>query len=349
VQGLTGRTDGDDAPLLSIEGLEVRFPVHGGGLLRRVKGWVRAVDGVDLTVGRAEAVGLVGESGCGKTTLARAALKLEAPTAGRIRLDGRDLQAMSRSEAREYRRRVQAVFQDPMSSLSPRMTVARIVEEPLVVHHPGMAAAERSARVSRLLDLCGLPRRFAELYPHEMSGGQRQRVGIARALALEPDLIVCDEAVSALDVSIQAQIVNLLAQLRGELGLAYLFIGHDLSVVRQLCDRVAVMYLGKVVETADAERLFADPRHPYTNRLLQSLPGLDRELRGIPGQIPSLTAPPSGCRFHPRCDFATDECRAAKPPASWPTEGHLLRCLHPVTPERSAEAARAQERMGAPT
>ena len=319
MQGLTGRTDGDDAPLLSIEGLEVRFPVHGGGLLRRVKGWVRAVDGVDLTVGRAEAVGLVGESGCGKTTLARAALKLEAPTAGRIRLDGRDLQAMSRSEAREYRRRVQAVFQDPMSSLSPRMTVARIVEEPLVVHHPGMAAAERSARVSRLLDLCGLPRRFAELYPHEMSGGQRQRVGIARALALEPDLIVCDEAVSALDVSIQAQIVNLLAQLRGELGLAYLFIGHDLSVVRQLCDRVAVMYLGKVVETADAERLFADPRHPYTRALIDAVPIPDpaaeaaRPHQGLGGEPASPMDPPPGCSFNPRCPLAMPKCREGEP------------------------------------
>jgi oligopeptide/dipeptide ABC transporter ATP-binding protein len=307
------------APLLSIESLEVRFPVRGGGLLRRIKGWVRAVDGVDLQVGRAEAVGLVGESGCGKTTLARAALKLERPTAGRIRLDGKDLQTMTRAEARDYRRRVQAVFQDPMSSLSPRMTVERIVEEPLVVHHPAMPAAERSARVARLLDLCGLPRRFAELYPHEMSGGQRQRVGIARALALEPDLIVCDEAVSALDVSIQAQIVNLLAQLRGELGLAYLFIGHDLSVVRQLCDRVAVMYLGKVVETADAETLFADPRHPYTRALIDAVPIPDpaaeaaRPHKGLGGEPASPMDPPPGCSFNPRCPLAMPKCREAAP------------------------------------
>ena len=334
------------APLLSIEGLEVRFPVRGGGLFRKVKGWVRAVDGVDLEVRRAEAVGLVGESGCGKTTLARAALKLERPSAGRVRLHGRDLAGLSRAEARDYRRRVQAVFQDPMSSLSPRMTVARIVEEPLVVHHPEMPSAERAARVSRLLDLCGLPRRFAELYPHEMSGGQRQRVGIARALALEPELIVCDEAVSALDVSIQAQIVNLLARLRAELGLAYLFIGHDLSVVRQLCDRVAVMYLGRVVETADAETLFADPRHPYTQALIDAVPIPDpwaeaqRPHRDLGGEPPSPMDPPPGCRFNPRCPIAMPMCRERAPALlRVGAGGHRAACFAAETETAEAEPA----------
>ena len=334
------------APLLSIEGLEVRFPVRGGGLFRKVKGWVRAVDGVDLEVRRAEAVGLVGESGCGKTTLARAALKLERPSAGRVRLHGRDLAGLSRAEARDYRRRVQAVFQDPMSSLSPRMTVARIVEEPLVVHHPEMPSAERAARVSRLLDLCGLPRRFAELYPHEMSGGQRQRVGIARALALEPELIVCDEAVSALDVSIQAQIVNLLARLRAELGLAYLFIGHDLSVVRQLCDRVAVMYLGRVVETADAETLFAEPRHPYTQALIDAVPIPDpgaeaqRPHRDLGGEPPSPMDPPPGCRFNPRCPIAMPMCRERAPALlRVGAGGHRAACFAAETETAEAEPA----------
>lgn len=320
-------------PLLSLRGLEVHFPVTRHGLLRRRAGEVRAVDGVDLDVAAGEAVGLVGESGCGKTTLARAALKLERPTAGQVLLEGRDIFALSGAAEKAYRRRVQAVFQDPMSSLSPRMRVAEIVAEPLVVHHPGMSPADRSARVSHLLDLCGLPRRFAELFPHEMSGGQRQRVGIARALALEPELIVCDEAVSALDVSIQAQVINLLRRLRSELGLAYLFIGHDLSVVRHLCDRVAVMYLGRVVEEADSEALFADPRHPYTQALIDAAPAPDpvaeaaRPHRDLGGEPPSPMSPPSGCAFHPRCPIAFDRCPRDRPELEEVSPGHRAACF----------------------
>jgi oligopeptide/dipeptide ABC transporter ATP-binding protein len=332
------------APLLAIRDLRVHFPVTGGGLLRRRVGAVKAVDGVSLDVRAGEAVGLVGESGCGKTTLARAVLGLEAPTEGRIELDGADLAAMTGAARKAMRRRVQAVFQDPMSSLSPRMRVAEIVAEPLAVHHPRMPAAERSARVSRLLDLCGLPRRFAELFPHEMSGGQRQRVGIARSLALEPELIVLDEAVSALDVSIQAQVINLLRRLRGELGLAYLFIGHDLSVVRHLCDRVAVMYLGRVVEEADSEGLFAAPLHPYTRALIDAAPVPDpaaeaaRPHQGLGGEPPSPMNPPPGCAFNPRCPLAFDRCRAEAPRLERLAPGHSAACFAAEVPAPPAAA-----------
>ncbi|MEL6265459.1 MAG: ABC transporter ATP-binding protein [Pseudomonadota bacterium] len=300
--------------LLEIVDLSVRFPVKGG-LLRRTVAEVRAVDGVSLAIRRGEAFGLVGESGCGKTTLARAVLQLVPPAAGSVVFDGRQV---TRATLPAFRRRVQAIFQDPFSSLNPRMTAGAIVGEPVRVHR--LVAPDRvGARVVELLGLCGLPRRFTELYPHEMSGGQRQRVGIARALAMEPELIVCDEAVSALDVSIQAQIVNLLADLRRDLGLTYLFIGHDLSVVRHLCDRVAVMYLGRVVETADSERLFAAPAHPYTRALIDAVPNPDpateamRDVQPLMGEVPSPLSPPPGCAFHPRCSIAIGRCREAAP------------------------------------
>ena len=317
-----------DEPLLEVNGLHVRFPLRSG-LMQRVTGAVHAVSGVDFAIPRGEAYGLVGESGCGKTTVARAVLQLTRPSAGTIRFDGEDLTAMSPAQLKPFRRRVQAIFQDPFSSLNPRMTAVDILAEPIRVHRL-VPPREIAERVGHLLDLCGLPRRFVELYPHEMSGGQRQRVGIARALAMEPDLIVCDEAVSALDVSVQAQIINLLADLRRELGLTYLFIGHDLSVVRHLCDQVAVMYLGRVMERAPSEPLFATPAHPYTRALLDAVPDPDpeheagREVEPLQGEVPSPSAPPPGCVFHPRCPVAINRCKQEEP------------ALAPVGPERKA-------------
>ncbi|MGF1501330.1 MAG: ABC transporter ATP-binding protein [Paracoccaceae bacterium] len=302
-------------PLLDVADLTVRFPIRGG-VLRRVVGHVTAVAGARLQIARREAYGLVGESGCGKTTLARAVLGLVEPSEGTVSYAGEPVIGRARRAA--FRRKVQAIFQDPFSSLNPRMTAGAIIAEPIRVHRlvpPGRL----KARVAELLGLCGLPGRFAELYPHEMSGGQRQRVGIARALALEPELLVCDEAVSALDVSVQAQIVNLLDGLRRDLGLTYLFIGHDLSVVRHLCGRVGVMYLGRIVETGPSDAVFARPQHPYTRALLDAVPAPDpeteraREIAPLAGEVPSPSDPPSGCAFHPRCPVAVPRCRSARP------------------------------------
>ena len=270
----------------------MHFPVTRGALLQKTVGHVKAVDDVSFAIDRGEVLGLVGESGCGKTTVARTILKLVKPSAGRILFDGKDIWTMDKAAELGYRRRVQAIFQDPYSSLNPRMTVREIVSEPFLIHESGLDRPEIDRRVRRLLETCGLPGRMAERYPHEMSGGQRQRVGIARALALKPDLIVCDEAVSALDVSIQAQIINLLQDLKNELGLTYLFIGHDLSVVKHLCDRVAVMYLGKAAELGDSEALFEEPLHPYTVALLEAIPVPDpateaaRPHQVLAGEIP---------------------------------------------------------------
>ena len=304
--------------LVEVQDLKKHFPVTRGIVFRRTVGQVKAVDGVSFTIERGEALGLVGESGCGKSTIARCLLKLLAPTAGQVRFDGADLESLDRQATTRFRRRVQAIFQDPYSSLNPRMKVREIVGEPLYVHGLEKGAG-LARRVERLLEHCGLPRRLADRYPHEMSGGQRQRVGIARALALEPELVVCDEPVSALDVSIQAQIINLLDDLRTELGLTYLFIGHDLSVVRHLCDRVAVMYLGKLVEIAGSNELFDHPLHPYTRALLSAVPLPDpaaeqaREHQVLPGEVPSPLNPPSGCVFHPRCSLAEPACRERVP------------------------------------
>jgi oligopeptide transport system ATP-binding protein len=328
---MMGETSRGGAVLVEVQDLRKHFPVTRGMVFRRAVGQVKAVDGVSFTIEKGEALGLVGESGCGKSTIARCLLKLLAPTSGCIRFDGADLERLDRQATAGFRRRVQAIFQDPYSSLNPRMKVREIVGEPLYVH--GLeTGAGLARRVDRLLEHCGLPRRLAERYPHEMSGGQRQRVGIARALALEPELVVCDEPVSALDVSIQAQIINLLDDLRTELGLTYLFIGHDLSVVRHLCDRVAVMYLGKLVELADGDELFAHPRHPYTRALLSAVPLPDpaaeqaREHQVLPGEVPSPLNPPQGCVFHPRCGLAEAACRERVPELVELRQDHWVAC-----------------------
>ncbi len=320
------------APLLEVKGLRMHFPVTEGIMARRLVGEVKAVDGIDFTVRRGETLGLVGESGCGKTTTGRCILRLERPTAGEILYDGVDVAKMERKELLALRRRIQVIFQDPYSSLNPRMKVGDILNEPMKVHGIEPDAGRRSAKVRELLSVCGLHPRFADRYPHEMSGGQRQRVGIARALALEPEFIVCDEAVSALDVSIQAQVVNLLEDLRERFGLTYLFIAHDLSVVRHLCQRVAVMYLGRIVELADSDELFGNPLHPYTQALLAAVPVPDpsvemhRTFRPVQGEVPSPINPPSGCVFHPRCTIAVAGCKQARPELREVLPGHFVAC-----------------------
>jgi oligopeptide/dipeptide ABC transporter ATP-binding protein len=319
----------DAGPLLQVRGLRMHFPVTEGLIARRHIGDVKAVDGVDFTIARGETLGLVGESGCGKTTMGRCILRLEKPTAGEILYDGVDIAKLGRKELLALRRKIQVIFQDPYSSLNPRQKVGSILAEPMMVHGVEPDQARRGERVRELLSLCGLNPNFADRYPHEMSGGQRQRVGIARALALNPEFIVCDEAVSALDVSIQAQIINLLEDLRDKLNLTYLFIAHDLSVVRHLCQRVAVMYLGRVVELAECDELFDNPLHPYTRALLAAVPVPDptveatRAFQPVQGEVPSPINPPPGCVFHPRCPIAVAACRQARPelrelrPAHW--------------------------------
>ena len=322
----------DTKPLLEVRGLQMHFPVTEGIIVNRKVGEVKAVDGIDFTVGRGETLGLVGESGCGKTTTGRCILRLEKPTAGEILYDGVDIAKMERKDLLALRRRIQVIFQDPYSSLNPRMKVGEIIAEPIRVHGIERDAARRNARVRELLSVCGLDPKFADRYPHEMSGGQRQRVGIARALALEPEFIVCDEAVSALDVSIQAQVINLLEDLRGRFGLTYLFIAHDLSVVRHLCQRVAVMYLGRVVELADCDELFDNPLHPYTQALLAAVPVPDprveaeRSFRPVKGEVPSPINPPPGCVFHPRCPIAVPSCKQAPPELREVRPNHWVAC-----------------------
>ena len=309
--------DCDSEPLLRVNGLRTWFAIKQG-LFRKTVGWVRAVDGVSLEIEAGKTLALVGESGCGKTTAGRSILCLERPQEGEVWFEGKDLLSLSAAELHPYRRKLQFVFQDPMASLDPRMRVREIIAEGMKSFGIGNTQQERTDRVASLLERVQLDPDHMWRYPHEFSGGQRQRIGIARALAPGPRLLICDEAVSALDVSIQAQILNLLLDLQQELGLAYLFITHDLGVVRYLADDVAVMYLGQVVETGKTERIFNDPQHPYTRGLLSAIPSVDPDRRSetspVLGDVPSPADPPPGCRFHTRCPVVFDRCRSEAPP-----------------------------------
>ncbi len=307
-----------DNILLNVKGLKKYFPITSGIILQRVKAHVKAVDGLDFFVRKGETLGLVGESGCGKSTTGRAILQLYRPTAGEVIFQGKDLCKLQGEELRKMRRYMQMIFQDPYASLNPRMTVGDIIGEPLEVHNIAKGK-EKKERVQELLQIVGLNPYFVNRYPHEFSGGQRQRIGVARALAVNPDFIVCDEPISALDVSIQAQIINLLEELQAQFHLTYLFIAHDLSVVRHISDRVAVMYLGKIVELTDRDSLYKNPLHPYTKALLSAVPIPDpiveekRERIILTGDVPSPVNPPSGCRFHTRCPIAIERCKHEDP------------------------------------
>jgi oligopeptide transport system ATP-binding protein len=319
--------------IVEVRGLKKYFPIYSGLFAQRVEGWVRAVDDVSFSIRRGETLGLVGESGCGKTTTGRCILQLDRPTAGEVLFEGQNLARMADAALRPLRRQMQIVFQDPYSSLNPRMTIGQILSEPIRVHRISPDGRRYEDRVAELLSVVGLNPLMAGRYPHELSGGQRQRVGIARALALEPKFIVCDEPISALDVSIQAQILNLLEELQERFGLTYLFIAHDLSVVRHISDRIVVMYLGKVVEIADRQELYENPLHPYTKALLSAVPIPDplvearRERVVLGGEVPSPLNPPHGCVFHSRCPIAVEECSQRVPEIREVRPNHQAACI----------------------
>jgi oligopeptide transport system ATP-binding protein len=323
-----GGEPGVSDTLLQVEGLKKYFPIRNG-VFGRIQGHVKAVDDLTFTIGRGETFGLVGESGCGKSTTGRTLLRLLEPTEGRVVFDGQDITKLSQEEMRKWRRDMQIVFQDPFASLNPRHNVKRILEEPLIVHGMGNAG-KRNARIRQLMDVVGLTQSYLHRYPHQFSGGQRQRIGIARALALNPKLIVADEPVSALDVSIQSQVINLMQDLQKEFQLTYIFIAHDLSVVKHICNRVAVMYLGRIVELADKEQLYRDPKHPYTQALLSAVPIPDPDVKReriiLQGDVPSPSNAPIGCAFHTRCPKAMDVCRTSRPQLMDMGAGHLAAC-----------------------
>jgi oligopeptide transport system ATP-binding protein len=317
-----------DGYLLKVEDLKTWFPIKKG-LLRRTVGFIKAVDGVSFNIKKGQTLGLVGESGCGKTTVARSIVRLVSATSGQVVFDGINVLSANKNESRELHRQISLVFQDPFSSLNPRMTVGNIIGEPLKVHK-GIFGSELSERVAILLSKVGLSPDYINRYPHEFSGGQRQRIGVARALVMEPKLVICDEPVSALDVSIQSQILNLLKDLQEEFGLTYLFIAHDLAVVEFLCDITAVMYMGKIVERAASEELYRNPMHPYTRALMSAIPQVERGRRtargAFGGEVPSILKPPTGCPFHPRCPLADGACLHQVPSLDEKNEGHFVAC-----------------------
>ena len=331
-----------DAPILDVRGLVKHYPIGGGLRLRRSAGFIQAVDGVDFAIRRGETLGLVGESGCGKSTVARTLMRLEEPSAGEALFHGEDIFRAGAAELRIMRRRIQMIFQDPYASLNPRMRVEQIIAEPWVVHADVLPRSQWAARVAELLASVGLLPDHARRYPHEFSGGQRQRIGIARALALHPEILVCDEPVSALDVSVQAQVVNLLEKIQTSFHIACLFIAHDLAVVRHMSHRIAVMYLGRIVEIGTVERVYKTPRHPYTKALLSAQPridfanaaGADRIL--LQGEVPSPANPPSGCRFRTRCWKAQALCAEQSPPLAADGPDHQVACHFPIEPTDAA-------------
>ena len=337
----TTSTNGDT--ILEVKNLYKHFPITKGFIMQRQVGAVKAVDGVSFSIRRGETLGLVGESGCGKTTTGRVILRLMEPTSGDAYFEGRNIFTLGKEDLRRMRRDMQIIFQDPYSSLNPRMTVGDIVGEPLEIHNLARGK-EKLRRVQELLEVVGLSPYHTNRYPHEFSGGQRQRIGIARALAVNPKLIICDEPVSALDVSIQAQVLNLLEELQKEFGLTYLFIAHDLSVVKHISDRIAVMYLGRIVELSDTLELFENPQHPYTEALLSAVPipdpGMRRERIILPGDVPSPVNPPKGCRFHTRCLYAQESCRVNDPElVDYWGNGHFVACpILPFQHQRSKAA-----------
>ncbi|MCW2928368.1 MAG: oligopeptide transporter, ATP-binding protein [Thermoleophilia bacterium] len=348
-------------PILQVRNLKKYFPIRKGAIFAKEVGAVKAVDDVSFDLWPGETLGVVGESGCGKSTTGRAILQLHKPTSGSVTFQGQELTTLNNQQMRAVRRDLQIVFQDPYASLNPRMTVGNIIAEPLVIHSIGTKET-RKARVKELLDIVGLNPAFTNRYPHEFSGGQRQRIGIARALALQPKLIICDEPVSALDVSIQAQVMNLLEDLQNEFDLTYLFIAHDLAVVKHVSDRVAVMYLGKIVEIAEAEKLYADPQHPYTQALLSSIPVADPQVARrkdrivLKGDVPSPANPPSGCPFHERCWKMQSICKQQMPPLEMKDgdPGHQMACWFPgpdgapgtITPAKIIEQIKAERAAG---